>query len=134
MSEQIIKKLDQLDKDNLINNIQETIENTFNLKALRPQITQNIKARLNLLNYKPNQILGLGILDGSFSVYELSGTSSVNKPYEFEITFVSDDFIYYKEGFNMRNMLNFNHVYYYYYWNYRFSSIHPQARPIQFSP
>jgi type VI secretion system secreted protein VgrG len=85
--------------EQLINNIQDKIEDTLidiiknPLKTLRDEITQNIRATLNLLNYNPTQNLGLGILDGSFSVYKIDGQSSVNKPYEFEITFVSDDFI-----------------------------------------
>ncbi|MCP4970412.1 MAG: type VI secretion system tip protein VgrG, partial [Arcobacter sp.] len=62
-------------------------------KQLREQVNQDVSARLKLLNYKPNQILGLGILDGSFSVYKFDGISAVNTPYKFNITFVSDDFI-----------------------------------------
>lgn len=81
MSSQIIEKLE------------DSISKAIDLKELRSQINQDITARLKLINYKPNEILGLGILDGSFSVYRLEGISGVNKPYEFEITFVSDDFI-----------------------------------------
>ena len=55
---------------------------------LRPQITQKIKARVKLLNYKPNSVSGVD--DGSYSVYSLIGQSKVNKPYVFELTFVSD--------------------------------------------
>ena len=62
-------------------------------KALRSEIRQDISCRLRLLNYKPNAILGLGILDGSFSVYKLEGQSGVNTPYSFTLTFVSDEFI-----------------------------------------
>ncbi len=53
------------------------------LKQLREQVNQDVSARLKLLNYKPNQILGLGILDGSFSVYKFDGISAVNTPYKF---------------------------------------------------
>ena len=56
--------------------------------TLRPQITQKIKARVKLLNYKPNRVSGVD--DGSYSVYSLIGQSKVNKPYVFELTFVSD--------------------------------------------
>ena len=85
MSEELIKKL-----DNSINN---EMSNALNLKQLRQEIKQEISCRLKLLNYKPNEILGLGILDGSFSVYKLEGSSSVNTPYSFTLVFVSDDFI-----------------------------------------
>ena len=76
--------------DNSINN---EMSNALNLKQLRQEIKQEISCRLKLLNYKPNEILGLGILDGSFSVYKLEGSSSVNTPYSFTLVFVSDDFI-----------------------------------------
>ena len=66
---------------------------SLNQKALRSEIRQDISCRLRLLNYKPNAILGLGILDGSFSVYKLEGQSGVNTPYSFTLTFVSDEFI-----------------------------------------
>ena len=66
---------------------------SLNQKALRSEIRQDISCRLKLLNYKPNAILGLGILDGSFSVYKLEGQSGVNTPYSFTLTFVSDEFI-----------------------------------------
>ena len=64
MSEQIIKTINQIDKNNLLDVAEDTVNDLIppGLKALRPQITQNIKSRLNLLNYKPNEILGLGIL------------------------------------------------------------------------
>jgi len=90
LSEELIKKLD---KNNIIDNIEEAISNVFDLKELRQEINQDISCRLKLLNYKPNEILGLGILDGSYSVYKLSGNSSVNTPYKFDLTFVSDEFI-----------------------------------------
>lgn len=63
------------------------------LKQLRPQINQDVICRLRLLNYKPNKIQGVGILDGSFSVYKLEGYSAVNSAYKFTLVFVSDDFI-----------------------------------------
>ncbi len=85
MSEELIKKLD---KSSI-----EDMSNAFKLKELRQEINQDITCRLKLLNYKPNEILGLGILDGSYSVYKLSGQSKVNTPYTFTVTFVSDDFI-----------------------------------------
>lgn len=57
-------------------------------KALDTNILQDIKGKIKLLEYASN--LTNGVVDGSYSVYEFEGFSSVNKPYEFHITFVSD--------------------------------------------
>ena len=46
---------------------------------------QKIKARLTLLNVAPHSI----IKDGTYNIYTLNGDSSLGKPYEFEISFVS---------------------------------------------
>ncbi|MGA1940870.1 type VI secretion system Vgr family protein [Arcobacter sp. YIC-310] len=88
MSEEIKKRINEIE-----NNLQEEIEEAFSLKELRKEVNQEISCRLKLLNYKENEIIGLGILDGSYSVYKLKGKSQVNKPYSFELIFVSDEFI-----------------------------------------
>ncbi|PKI79635.1 hypothetical protein CP960_13470, partial [Malaciobacter halophilus] len=54
-------------------------------KQLRPQITQTIKSRIKLLNYRSDLP---DILNESLSVYKLNGISKVNSPYEFEVVFV----------------------------------------------
>ena len=71
MSEQIIKTIKDIDKNNILESIEDKLSDTLGLKELRAEINQDIICRLKLLNYKPNTILGLGILDGSFSVYKL---------------------------------------------------------------
>ncbi|RXJ87631.1 hypothetical protein, partial [Arcobacter sp. CECT 8985] len=55
-------------------------------KTLRKQINQNIKSRIRLINYRSDLP---DILNESLSVYKLNGISKVNKPYEFEVVFVS---------------------------------------------
>ncbi|QEE32935.1 type VI secretion system Vgr family protein [Malaciobacter canalis] len=59
-------------------------------KNLRKEITQSIKSRIKLLNYRSDLP---DILNESLSVYKLNGYSKVNKPYEFEVIFVSEEFI-----------------------------------------
>ncbi|WP_419782582.1 type VI secretion system Vgr family protein [Malaciobacter marinus] len=59
-------------------------------KTLRKEITQSIKSRIKLLNYRSDLP---DILNESLSVYKLNGYSKVNKPYEFEVIFVSEEFI-----------------------------------------
>ncbi|WP_404319621.1 type VI secretion system Vgr family protein [Malaciobacter canalis] len=59
-------------------------------KTLRKEIAQNIKTRIKLLNYRSDLP---DILNESLSVYKLNGYSKVNKPYEFEVIFVSEEFI-----------------------------------------
>ncbi|ADG93411.1 Rhs element Vgr protein [Arcobacter nitrofigilis DSM 7299] len=83
MSKEIIR--------NNVEEIEEGLKSGVNLKELRREVKQDINARIKLLNYKPNATVG--IIDGSFNVYKLLGSSSVNTPYSFTITFVSDDFI-----------------------------------------
>ncbi|MBD3798088.1 MAG: type VI secretion system tip protein VgrG, partial [Campylobacterales bacterium] len=61
------------------------------LKELRREVRQDINCRINLLNYKSNETIG--VVDGNYSVYKLNGESSVNKPYIFNLVFVSDEFI-----------------------------------------
>ncbi|WP_099335439.1 type VI secretion system Vgr family protein, partial [Malaciobacter canalis] len=56
----------------------------------RKEITQSIKSRIKLLNYRSDLP---DILNESLSVYKLNGYSKVNKPYEFEVIFVSEEFI-----------------------------------------
>ena len=51
----------------------------------KKEVNQKITARLSIKDFVPN----ITVLDGSYSVYEFTGKSSVNKPYEFNITFVS---------------------------------------------
>lgn len=70
----------------------ELTKNLNILKDLRSQINQDIKCRVNLLNYKNNQTFGVS--DGNYSVYTLSGESKINSPYVFDLVFVSDEFIY----------------------------------------
>ncbi|PHO14080.1 type VI secretion system tip protein VgrG, partial [Malaciobacter marinus] len=53
-------------------------------------MTQSIKSRIKLLNYRSDLP---DILNESLSVYKLNGYSKVNKPYEFEVIFVSEEFI-----------------------------------------
>ncbi|WP_198306117.1 hypothetical protein, partial [Arcobacter vandammei] len=59
--------------------------------------TQEIKARLELLNYKTNNYYLKDSndlyenTDGNYSIYSLEGRSGVNKVYEYEITFVSNE-------------------------------------------
>ncbi|RXJ83263.1 hypothetical protein, partial [Arcobacter sp. CECT 8985] len=55
-------------------------------KQLRSEINQNIKSRIRLINYRSDLP---DILNESLSVYKLNGISKVNKPYEFEVVFVS---------------------------------------------
>ncbi|AXX92260.1 type VI secretion system, syringe needle protein [Malaciobacter molluscorum LMG 25693] len=59
-------------------------------KQLRSEINQNIKARIRLINYRSDLP---DILNESLSVYKLNGISKVNSPYEFEVVFVSEEFI-----------------------------------------
>ncbi len=61
------------------------------LKELRKEVRQDINCRINLLNYKSNETIG--VVDGNYSVYKLNGESSVNKPYIFNLVFVSDEYI-----------------------------------------
>jgi type VI secretion system secreted protein VgrG len=61
------------------------------LKELRKEVRQDINCRINLLNYKNNETIG--VVDGNYSVYKLNGESSVNKPYIFNLVFVSDEYI-----------------------------------------
>ncbi|QKF66706.1 type VI secretion system, syringe needle protein [Arcobacter venerupis] len=70
----------------------ELTKNLNILKDLRSQINQDIKCRVNLLNYKNNQTFGVS--DGNYSVYTLSGESKINSPYVFDLVFISDEFIY----------------------------------------
>ncbi|MCP4972036.1 MAG: hypothetical protein GY932_15780, partial [Arcobacter sp.] len=70
MSKELMNNLGQ---DSLIDDMSSPLKK---LKQLREQVNQDVSARLKLLNYKPNQILGLGILDGSFSVYKFDGISA----------------------------------------------------------
>ncbi len=67
-------------------------ESNISLKQLRDEVRQEISCRLHLLNYKDNDTLG--VLDGSYSVYRFDGFSAVNKPYEFTVKFISDQFIH----------------------------------------
>ena len=62
------------------------------LKPLRAEVNQEITCRLNLLNYKANNVFDVS--DGNYSVYSLSGESSVNNPYIFDLVFISDSFIH----------------------------------------
>ena len=62
------------------------------LKDLRAEVNQEISCRLNLLNYKANNVFGVS--DGNYSIYSLSGESSVNNPYIFDLVFISDSFIH----------------------------------------
>ena len=62
------------------------------LKELRNEVNQEITCRLNLLNYKSNSVFGVS--DANYSVYSLSGESSVNNPYIFDLVFISDSFIH----------------------------------------
>ncbi len=61
------------------------------LKELRREVRQEISCRLNLINYKNNETIG--VADGNYSVYKIEGNSSVNNPYIFNLVFVSDEFI-----------------------------------------
>ncbi|QKF81500.1 type VI secretion system Vgr family protein [Halarcobacter ebronensis] len=70
---------------------EERIEESIALKELRREVRQDISCRLNLLNYKNNDTVG--VYDGNYSVYKLKGNSSVNNPYMFNLVFVSDEFI-----------------------------------------
>lgn len=65
-----------------IKDIKDTIMN--NQKEI-----QEIKGRLKLLNYKSNDLYGN--TDGNYSIYNLEGRSGVNKVYEYEITFISNE-------------------------------------------
>lgn len=60
------------------------------LKALRPNIHQEISARLTLIDYTPNTNAN----DGNYSVFAIDGESKINNPYFYNITFVSDEFIH----------------------------------------
>jgi len=78
--------------EELINKVNKYVDEiSSSLKQLRNEIRQDIKARLKLINYKPNVIIGID--DGSYSVYEIIGESGVNKVYKFEVTFISDEYI-----------------------------------------
>jgi type VI secretion system secreted protein VgrG len=41
------------------------------LKELRKEVRQDINCRINLLNYKSNETIG--VVDGNYSVYKLNG-------------------------------------------------------------
>jgi type VI secretion system secreted protein VgrG len=56
--------------------------------ALGLDVDQEVQGRLRLLSSVSND--NEAILDGSYSIYTLEGISGVNKPYEFNITFISD--------------------------------------------
>ena len=62
------------------------------LKPLRAEVNQEITCRLNLLNYKSNNVFGVS--DGNYSVYSLNGQSSISNPYIFDLLFISDSFIH----------------------------------------
>jgi hypothetical protein len=60
--------------------------NINDVNPFNKEPNQKITARLKIKDFIPN----ITVSDGSYSVYEFDGKSSVNKPYEFNITFVSD--------------------------------------------
>src|SRR5574344_1039888 len=66
------------------------ITNLSSLKSslTRDKISVELKARLEFLNYKSNSYY---IGDGNYSIYYLEGTASVNHPYKYDVTFVSDE-------------------------------------------
>ena len=70
--------------NNTISNVTDKLLN-LNLK----KEIQEIKARLRLINYRSNDVFGN--IDGNYSIYELKGISGVNKVYEYEINFVSNE-------------------------------------------
>eukprot|EP01029_Cantina_marsupialis_P022556 TRINITY_DN550_c0_g1_i5.p1 TRINITY_DN550_c0_g1~~TRINITY_DN550_c0_g1_i5.p1 ORF type:complete len:332 (-),score=-5.29 TRINITY_DN550_c0_g1_i5:34-1029(-) len=73
--------------------LKETIESIeeVGLKELRKEVRQEISCRIDLLNYKNNDTVGVS--DGNYSVYRINGESGVNNPYIFNLVFVSDEFI-----------------------------------------